>query len=316
MNWVDLVIILVLIYFIISGLNKPFFLNLFDLVSFMLAFLLSLKFYNLAAVKLEQAISLPHSLANVLGFISLWYGVEIALFIFSRISRVHAGIKSFQGEKILTIIPSLIQGVIFISILLILVVTFPFQPKVKNDVQNSYLGSFILTNSYQFEAPLKKVFGDLAQDTLTFLTIKPKSDDSVNLGFRTDQFYYDENQELKMVSLVNQERERNGRNQLKFDPALRQVGRIHSGDMLKRGYFAHYSPEGQDVGDRAQSQGVNFMVIGENLAFAPTLQIAHQGLINSPGHRANILSPDYHYIGIGIAKSEDYGLIITQVFKN
>lgn len=57
-------------------------------------------------------------------------------------------------------------------------------------------------------------------------------------------------------------------------------------------------------------------MVGENLAFAPNLELAHQGLMNSPGHRANILSSDYYKIGIGIAQSEDYGLMITQVFSN
>jgi uncharacterized protein YkwD len=45
---------------------------------------------------------------------------------------------------------------------------------------------------------------------------------------------------------------------------------------------------------------VRFVTAGENLALAPSLQIAHTGLMNSPGHRANILHRDFGRVGIGI----------------
>jgi uncharacterized protein YkwD len=86
--------------------------------------------------------------------------------------------------------------------------------------------------------------------------------------------------------------------------------------MFKRGYFAHNSPEGENVADRAEKVGVDYQVIGENLAYAPTLALAHNGLMNSPGHRANILSSDYQKIGIGVQDGGVYGLMITQVFSN
>ena len=55
---------------------------------------------------------------------------------------------------------------------------------------------------------------------------------------------------------------------------------------------------------------------GENLALAPTLEIAHQGLMNSQGHRENILSPDFHKIGIGVIDGGIYGKMFVQEFTN
>jgi uncharacterized protein YkwD len=70
--------------------------------------------------------------------------------------------------------------------------------------------------------------------------------------------------------------------------------------MFARGYFAHETPEGRSPFDRMSADGVKFMTAGENLALAPTLQVAHNGLMKSPGHRANILAKDFGRVGIGI----------------
>ena len=86
--------------------------------------------------------------------------------------------------------------------------------------------------------------------------------------------------------------------------------------MFGRGYFSHVSPEGKNVADRARSASVKFMAVGENLALGPTLTICHEGLMNSPGHRANILHKSFGKVGIGILDGGKYGLMITQNFRN
>jgi uncharacterized protein YkwD len=86
--------------------------------------------------------------------------------------------------------------------------------------------------------------------------------------------------------------------------------------MLARGYFSHYTPEGKDPFERIREGGVSFRTAGENLAFAPTVKIAHTGLMNSPGHRANILRSSFGRVGIGILDGGRRGLMVTQNFRN
>lgn len=316
-NWVDISIIIALSVFAFAGFGKPLVFELFELASFLLAFFFSLRFYNLAATQLKDAFSLPHSFANVLGFIAVWYLIEIIFFLWVRLfSWKLPSVGNVPGERVLSMLPALLRGFVFIAVVLVLIGTFPIQPKIKNEVVNSKIGSFILARTYQLEGPLKNVFGGVAQDTLTFLTIQPKTSEKVNLGFRNGRFNFDERTEFAMVDLVNKERIKEGLSPLSFNTSLREVARGHSADMFKRGYFSHHTPEGYDLAYRVKTADIIFLVIGENLAYAPTLELAHRGLMNSPGHRANILSEDYHQVGIGVASSEDYGLMITQVFKN
>lgn len=105
-----------------------------------------------------------------------------------------------------------------------------------------------------------------------------------------------------MLEMVNAERRKQGRKPLEWDPALADVGFAHSKDMLERDYFQHVGPGGTTPGDRALQAGVRFSVLGENVAFAPDLKRAHEGLMKSPGHRKNILRPEFTRFGVGILK--------------
>jgi uncharacterized protein YkwD len=86
--------------------------------------------------------------------------------------------------------------------------------------------------------------------------------------------------------------------------------------MFERGYFSHNTPEGKDPFHRMREAKVMFRTAGENLALSPTVQIAHTGLMNSPGHRANILSPAFGRVGIGIMNGGRRGLMVSQEFRN
>lgn len=318
MNWVDLVIVLLLLFFTLEGLSRSFLSETLDFLSFLLAFVLSLRFYNQVALFYESSFSFPHSIANVLGFMTLWFLIETVFFALTHafFSRIPFSQKLNLSLKPLSFIPAFLRGLVFIAIILVMIASFPIQPKIKLAVQNSKIGSLILTKTRQLETPLKNVFGGITEDTLSFLTIKPQSNETVNLGFQTTDFKSNPDLENQMIVLVNNERTKAGFHALTYDPILRDIGRSHSRDMFERGYFAHNSPEGKNVADRAEEMGVKYLVIGENLALAPDLNLAHTGLMNSPGHRANILSVDFNKIGIGIIDGGVYGLMVTQIFTN
>lgn len=316
MNWVDLVIILTLIFFAFEAIGRPLIIELLDFASFLVAFFISFRYYNLPAKYLETQFQIPHGLSLVSGFMVMWFVSELVFYLIVRFTIPKIPQLRIPGSKILSVIPALLRGLIFVSLTLVLLATFPIQPAIKKAVLDSKIGSQILKQAYQLEQPVKNVFGGVTNDTLTFLTIKPKTDEKVNLGFQTTQFSQDEASESTMIDLVNKERTNRGLKALLVDSRLRGVARGHSEDMFKRGYFSHYSPEGESVADRATKAGIDFLVIGENLAYAPNVDLAHKGLMNSEGHRANILSTDYGRIGVGVIDGGVYGKMFTQVFAN
>lgn len=121
-------------------------------------------------------------------------------------------------------------------------------------------------------------------------------------------------EESKMVNLVNQERLSNALKPFSVNMQLVNLARMKSQDMVKNNYFGHTSPTYGSPFDMMNKAGVKYSTAGENLAGAATTESAHQNLMNSPGHRANILNPSFNQIGIGIATGSVYGSIFTQMF--
>jgi uncharacterized protein YkwD len=146
--------------------------------------------------------------------------------------------------------------------------------------------------------------------------VEPESDEMIQLGFSTSRVKERPDLEAAMLEMVNAERKKEGLQILTADTAMRSVAIAHSRDMMARGYFSHETPEHLSPFDRMKRAGIKFRFAGENLAIARTLSIAHTGLMNSPGHRANILKPSYGRLGIGIVDGGLHGLMISQEFRN
>lgn len=120
--------------------------------------------------------------------------------------------------------------------------------------------------------------------------------------------------ELKMLELVNEERLQAGIGALEMDYELVRIARLKSADMIENKYFDHTSPKYGDPFKMMESFGIKYKLAGENLAGDQTVEKAHESLMNSPGHRRNILKPDYTHIGIGIVEGGPYGIMFTQLF--
>ncbi|RXT08163.1 CAP domain-containing protein [Ammoniphilus sp. CFH 90114] len=120
--------------------------------------------------------------------------------------------------------------------------------------------------------------------------------------------------EQQMLTLVNQERQRNGLSALTAHPELTRLARVKSQDMITGNYFSHQSPTHGSPFDMIRNAGVSFSTAGENIAGNQSVDGAHTALMNSPGHRANILSNEYSHIGIGIVSGGAYGNMFTQMF--
>lgn len=116
-----------------------------------------------------------------------------------------------------------------------------------------------------------------------------------------------------MLDLVNQERARAGVPPLTLHTELSKVARLKSQDMVDNNYFAHQSPTYGSPFEMMRSFGISYTRAGENLALAPTVDRAHTALMNSSGHRANILNAGYTHIGIGMVQGSR-GQYYTQMF--
>lgn len=108
--------------------------------------------------------------------------------------------------------------------------------------------------------------------------------------------------EYQLFDLTNAERVKHNLSPLTWDERVRITAQKHSDDMAANAYFSHTNPKGQDPFDRMAADQITFILAGENLAYGQFSSIfAHEGLLNSLGHRKNILEKDYEYLGVGVA---------------
>ncbi|MGK5729136.1 CAP domain-containing protein [Streptomyces sp. URMC 124] len=119
----------------------------------------------------------------------------------------------------------------------------------------------------------------------------------------------------EVTVLTNAERAAAGLRPLAADPRLAAAAQAHSDDMVARDFYAHTSPEGSEPWDRARAAGCPHPGIGENIACGQrSAAEVVRGWMNSPGHRANILKPDFAHIGVGYATGSKAGTYWTQLF--
>lgn len=120
--------------------------------------------------------------------------------------------------------------------------------------------------------------------------------------------------EQMMLNLINQERAKAGVAPLKVDLRMVESARVKSKDMIDNNYFSHTSPTLGSFAALIRKYAPDYSYLGENLAGNRTVEAAHTALMNSEGHRKNILNPNYTHIGIGIVNGGPYGKMFTQHF--
>jgi uncharacterized protein YkwD len=119
--------------------------------------------------------------------------------------------------------------------------------------------------------------------------------------------------EQRMLELLNRDRATAGAPPLRSDAELRAIALSHSEDMVDHNFFAHVSPSTGTPQDRFVRADLLMSEFGENIALGPSAEAAHQGLMDSPGHRMNMLNPRFTHVGIAaVARSKD--MIVTLNF--
>jgi uncharacterized protein YkwD len=120
-----------------------------------------------------------------------------------------------------------------------------------------------------------------------------------------------------LEQLIARERARRGLPELALDARLSQVALLHSQDMSANHFVAHTSPSTGDATARVARAGLRPLVLLENIGRRYSAADLHAGLMESPGHRANIVSRDVDRLGLGVVaeqEGERVAFLATEVF--
>ncbi len=105
-----------------------------------------------------------------------------------------------------------------------------------------------------------------------------------------------------MVELINQDRVEEGLQPLIYEKRYKRIARQHSSNMITHDFFSHEDHLGNHSNDRLAADEVNFYWYGENIAYGQFNSIfAHEALMNSAGHRRNILRKEFTHVFVGVS---------------
>lgn len=122
--------------------------------------------------------------------------------------------------------------------------------------------------------------------------------------------------EVRVLNLLNQERGEQGLPPLLAHAGLRSAARAHGVEMFTYGFLSHRSRDGRTLAQRITDHHIRVRTVAENIAYAADVQTAHAALMDSDGHRRNMLSPLFRMVGIAVIDGGAYGLIVVQDFAD
>ena len=317
-NSVDALLALVVLLGVVGGWRRGFVLGTLGLGVLAASVLLAFWGYQQVAHELETRGLLASPWSAPAAFLGIFVLLRLVLGSIANllVRAVSPKAHTHAINRALGTLPGLVDGLLYAMVFAVLLLAVPLWDELTARASESQLASRLAEPAEWLESQLTPIFHDAVSKTMNRMVVTPGSRESVPLGFTVKNGKARPDLEARMLELLNEERAANGLAPLRADPELAEVARAHSRDRFARGYFSHVTPEGKDPFDRLRQAKVGFRAAGENLALAPTLPQAHKGLMNSPGHRANILRPAFGRVGIGIVDGGRRGQMVTQDFRN
>ena len=318
-NLVDALLVFVVLLSAFLGWRRGFILGALDLLRWIGSLLAALYFYQPVSRLLERFVDWSEVWRLPLAFIFVVITVSLLIQLVGNyfLKRLSPEIHKSRANRLFGTLPGIASGLITAAILAALLFALPLSDNFQESLRESRTANELANLTDELESSLTPVFEPAIKQTLNRrIPTSPESAERLTLPYKIENAPPRPELEAAMLELINRERLAAGLAPLAPDPEMTEVARLHSADMFARSYFSHNTPEGKTPFERMKDRDVRYRTAGENLALAPTLQIAHTGLMNSPGHRANILQPRFGRVGIGILDGGRRGLMVTQNFRN
>jgi uncharacterized protein YkwD len=316
---IDAVIVALIGVAVWNGYRSGFVATLYGLATWIMSFAAAVVFQQPSS-SLVQEFGLSPAASRPVAFVVVLVLVE-GLFWVAGLFAIHPVIKRIhqihwveETDKVLGVVPSVARSLFVTGIVLSAIVVSPVPNELKAAVEQSRLSRALIERIAAIQPRLASLSGQVGEQVPLFVT-KLGADDTQKLDLPDNlTLTPDAAAERQMFDLVNEERRNAGRKPLEWDDRLLPIARQHSEEMLRLKYFSHQSPVTGSPFDRLKAAGITYSLAGENLAYAQSVTVAFRGLMESQGHRENILRPEFTRMAIGVISAGAYGRMFTQMF--
>ncbi len=318
MNLVDLVILAGVAISAYWGWHSGFLATVLALVTWLLGLVLAVAAHATAAAVLVALTGMAPPVARAISFVVILFVAEAAFALLARAAleplllHVRADRTTRLVDRAAGVVPGVGLALAFaaaaIAVLLSVV------PETREPIDRSRIGSALAAEVGALKPRLTQLLGSERESFEVLLVTRLSADERQSLDLPDDlRLSSDPDAERQMFELVNQERTSSGLKPVELDPRLVPVARAHAEEMFRLKYFGHVSPVTGTPFDRLARAGIRYQRSGENLAYAQSVAVAHRGLMESPGHRENILRPEFTHLGVGVVNAGLYGRMFVQL---
>jgi uncharacterized membrane protein required for colicin V production len=319
---IDFVALVLLGYLLVRGWTRGFVREAFDLIGLVIGVILAFRLAPLLGALLTAVFGFSEPVARLAGGTIVFLGVGIGAAVATKLIEGRFQMPGLNGVNRAGGASLAAAWGVFVATLVMTVgVILPMPPTVAGYFDESVVAR-TLTDP---DGLPQGVFTDVAGDRMVEALLNLRElvgDSKVVIGpgdsleippADPGELERDGEAAEEIFAKVNAARVEAGFEPLRWGGDLADVAARHAREMYVQGYFAHESPRTGNVGDRLRDAAISYRVAGENLALAATPDEVHDGLMESPGHRANILGSDFQTVGIAVIRGP-LGLMTVQVF--
>ncbi len=319
---IDFILGLYLAALLIRGWMRGFVKEILDLVGLVLgvavAFRLSGPFGDFFADRLDVTPEWARLGSGIALFIVVGLGMAMVAHWLGKLMRL-PGLN--LSNRLLGAAFATGWALVILLLFVSLLRALPMPSAVDETLDDSTIISALTGPDSVTQRAFQSVAGDSVLDTI--LALEPLIGDRRLILDETDSVEIEPAKESELTvrpgegdtvfELLNDARISEGVRPLAWSDGLSDVALAHAQDMYLNGFFSHQSPTTGDVSDRVRAADIRLYAVGENLALAATSRAVHDALMESPGHRANIVRTTFDRVGIA-AVDGPLGLMVVQVF--
>ena len=319
-NYLDILLYFALLFGIIKGWKTGSFINFFYLTTLISGIGLGFRYSDYVGNFVQGWLNSEKQVSEIIAGVVIFLGVlTLSSIIISILPNKIKTNPVDLGSRFFGSIFSFALSNLLLCIIFTLVSLFSLSPSLQKFYQESKLVTFYVSAISFPQEVLSRITGTdilMSINKITELTgsssyvdgcLEIERATEADIELRPDLA-------LELISTINNYRGDLSLDYLESRQNLSDVAEKYAHKMYTQGFFCHQDPlDSSEAKERLEKNNINFNSIGENLALAASIDLAHESILQSPKHKDTVEGSSYRYIGIGVVEGP-LGLIVVQLF--